>query len=74
MGFFGSEEAMKWLVVTATSPIMIGFNYVAFLPALVEGGVRFSEGHVGFLTAASAIGAVDYGLCCIPSGWPGRLD
>ena len=37
---------------------MIGFNYVAFLPALVEGQLGLSEGHVGFLTTASALGAV----------------
>ena len=37
---------------------MIGFNYVAFLPALVEGELGLSESHVGFLTTASAIGAV----------------
>jgi predicted MFS family arabinose efflux permease len=37
---------------------MIGFNYVAFLPALVEGQLDLSESHVGFLTTASALGAV----------------
>jgi len=53
-----SEKQLKWLIVTTTIAIMIGFNYVAFLPALVEGELGLSEGHVGFLTTASAIGAV----------------
>ncbi|HBU39993.1 MAG TPA: hypothetical protein DEB59_05955, partial [Acidimicrobiaceae bacterium] len=53
-----SEKQLKWLIVTTTLAIMIGFNYVAFLPALVEGELGLSESHVGFLTTASAIGAV----------------
>ena len=53
-----SEKQLKWLIVTTTIAIMIGFNYVAFLPALVEGELGLSESHVGFLTTASAIGAV----------------
>ena len=46
------------LILTTTIAIMVGFNYVAFLPALVEGQMGLSESHVGFLTTASAAGAV----------------
>ena len=44
--------------MTTIVAIAIGFNYVAFMPALVEGQMGLSESHVGFLTTASAVGAV----------------
>ncbi|OUW33644.1 MAG: hypothetical protein CBD32_01665 [Actinobacteria bacterium TMED172] len=52
------ERELRRLIMTTILAIMIGFNYVAFLPALVEGDLGLSESHVGFLTTASAIGAV----------------
>ena len=52
------ERDLRRLIMTTILAIMIGFNYVAFLPALVEGDLGLSESHVGFLTTASAIGAV----------------
>ncbi|MEC7828508.1 MAG: MFS transporter [Actinomycetota bacterium] len=53
-----SKPELGRLILTTTIAIMVGFNYVAFLPALVEGQMGLSESHVGFLTTASAAGAV----------------
>ena len=52
------KPELRRLILTTTIAIMVGFNYVAFLPALVEGQMGLSESHVGFLTTASAAGAV----------------
>jgi len=38
--------------------IMFGFNYVAFIPALVKDTFDLTDGYVGVLMSASAIGAV----------------
>ena len=53
-----SKPELRRLILTTIIAIMIGFNYVAFLPAIVEGQLGLSESHVGFLTTASALGAV----------------
>ena len=53
-----SKPELGRLILTTAIAIMVGFNYVAFLPALVEGQMGLSESHVGFLTTASAAGAV----------------
>ncbi len=52
------KPELRRLIITTIVAIAIGFNYVAFMPALVEGQMGLSESHVGFLTTASAIGAV----------------
>jgi len=38
--------------------IMFGFNYVAFIPALVKGEFGLGDGWVGIIMSASSIGAV----------------
>ncbi len=38
--------------------IMFGFNYVAFIPALVKGDFDLGDGWVGIIMSASSIGAV----------------
>ncbi len=49
---------LKRLVLTSFFVIMFAFNYVAFIPALVEGIFGLSESWVGLMSSASAIGAV----------------
>jgi len=58
VSYVRSKPELRRLILTTIIAIMIGFNYVAFLPALVEGEMGLSESHVGFLTTASAVGAV----------------
>jgi|TARA_Y100000590_G_scaffold255183_1_gene286495 MFS family permease len=53
-----SKPELRRLILTTIVAITIGFNYVSFMPALVEGQMGLSESHVGFLTTASALGAV----------------
>ena len=38
--------------------IMFGFNYAAFIPALVKGEFGLGDGWVGIIMSASSIGAV----------------
>lgn len=54
------RRRLRRLILVSTSVIMFGFSYIVFLPALVEGEEQFgrSEAHVGYLTSATAIGAV----------------
>lgn len=49
---------LKRLVLTSVISIMFGFNYTAFMPALVEGIFGLGDSEVGFMSTASAIGAV----------------
>ena len=49
---------LRRIIVTSTIAIMFGFNYVAFLPALVEGEFGQGEAWVGFISTASSIGAL----------------
>ena len=58
LSYVRSRPELRRLIVTTILAIMIGFNYTAFLPALVEGQMGLAESHVGFLTTASALGAV----------------
>ena len=48
---------------------MFGFNYVAFIPALVKGEFDLSDGWVGLIMSASSIGAV---IVAVPLA--GRAD
>jgi len=43
--------------------IMFGFNYIAFIPALVKGTYDLTDGWVGLMMSASSVGAV---LVAIP--------
>ncbi len=49
---------LRRLVITSFVVIMFGFNYVAFVPALVKGEFGLGDGMVGLLMSASSIGAV----------------
>ncbi len=46
------------LVLSSFVIIMFGFNYVAFIPALVKGEFELGDGWVGIIMSASSIGAV----------------
>ena len=52
------DERLRHIVVASFFVIMFGFNYVAFIPALVEGIYGLSDTWVGLVSSASAIGAV----------------
>lgn len=49
---------LRRMVVTSTIVIMFGFNYISFMPALVEGVYELGDGSVGFMSTVSSIGAV----------------
>jgi MFS family permease len=49
---------LRRLVISSFAIIMFGFNYVAFIPALVKGTYDLSDGWVGLMMSASSIGAV----------------
>jgi MFS family permease len=49
---------LRRLVVSSFVIIMFGFNYVAFIPALVKGEFDLGDGWVGIIMSASSIGAV----------------
>ncbi len=53
-----SKPPLRRLVVSSFIVIMFGFNYVAFYPAMVEGIFNLDETWVGYISSASAIGAV----------------
>lgn len=56
--YVGARPSLRRLVITSTIVIMFGFNYISFLPALVEGIFDRSESAVGFMSTASSIGSV----------------
>lgn len=58
LNYVRGKPELRRLIMTTIVAITIGFNYVAFMPALVEGQMGLSESHVGFLTTASALGAL----------------
>jgi len=49
---------LRRLVLSSFFVIMFGFNYVAFYPAMIEGVFGLDESFVGYISSASAIGAV----------------
>ncbi len=49
---------LRRLVLSSFVVVMFGFNYVAFVPALVKGTFDLSDGYVGLLMSAGSIGAV----------------
>ncbi len=49
---------LRRLMLTSFVVIMFGFNYVAFLPALVKDVFGMGDGHVGLISSASSLGAV----------------
>jgi MFS family permease len=53
-----NRAPLRRLVVSSFFVIMFGFNYVAFYPAMVEGIFGLDDTWVGYISSASAIGAV----------------
>jgi MFS family permease len=53
-----SRPHLRRLVLSSFVIIMFGFNYVAFIPALVKGEFGLGDGAVGLIMSASSIGAV----------------
>lgn len=60
--YVNSQPQLRRVVVASFFVIMFGFNYVAFIPALVEGVFGLSDAWVGFVSSAGAIGAVAVSL------------
>lgn len=53
-----ADPPLRRLIVSSFFVIMFGFNYVAFIPALVKDVFELSDGYVGLLMSGSAIGAI----------------
>lgn len=56
--YVAARPHLRRLVVSSFLIIMFGFNYVAFVPALVKGELGLGDGSVGLVMSASSIGAV----------------
>lgn len=56
--YVARQPRLRRIVLTSTIAIMFGFNYVAFMPALVEGDFSLGEEWVGFMSTGSSIGAL----------------
>lgn len=56
--YVAAFPALRRLIVSSFFVIMFGFNYVAFIPALVKDTFDLTDGYVGVIMSASAIGAV----------------
>ncbi|MEZ5228354.1 MAG: MFS transporter [Acidimicrobiales bacterium] len=56
--YVAARPPLRRLVLSSLFVIMFAFNYVAFMPALIEGEFGLGEGSVGLMSTASAIGAV----------------
>lgn len=62
VAYVAAHPYLRGLVLTATVVIAFGFNYIAFMPALVEGTFGLDEQFVGYAATASAVGAVAVSL------------
>ena len=56
--YVAARPHLRRLVLSSFVIIMFGFNYVAFIPALVKGEFDLGDGWVGVIMSASSIGAV----------------
>ena len=56
--YVGARPHLRRLVLSSFVIIMFGFNYVAFIPALVKGEFALGDGWVGIIMSASSIVAV----------------
>ncbi len=56
--YVAGKPKLRRLVLASFFIIMFGFNYVAFLPALVKDVFNRGDGALGVLSSASAIGAL----------------
>ncbi len=52
------DRSLKLLVVTSFFVIMFGFNYVAFMPAMIKDIFDLGDSWLGIISSASAFGAV----------------
>ncbi|MDH3295127.1 MAG: MFS transporter, partial [Acidimicrobiia bacterium] len=57
-----SRPPLRRLVVSSFFIVMFGFNYVAFYPAMIEGQFGLDERWVGYISSASALGAVSVAI------------
>ena len=62
VAYVNSDPRLRRIVVSSFFVIMFGFNYVAFIPALVEGVFGLGDTWVGLISSASALGAVAVSL------------
>ena len=53
-----ARRRLRRLVVASIFVIVFGFNYVAFIPALVKGDFDLGDGHVGVIMSAGSVGAI----------------
>ena len=60
--YVAARPHLRRLVLSSFVVIMFGFNYVAFIPALVKGEFGLGDGWVGVIMSASSIGAVAVAL------------
>ena len=60
--YVAARPHLRRLVLSSFVIIMFGFNYVAFMPALVKGEFGLGDGWVGIIMSASSIGAVAVGI------------
>jgi len=56
--YVAARKPLRRVVIASTVVIMFGFNYIAFIPALVEGEFELGDGAVGLMSTASSLGAV----------------
>ena len=56
--YVAARRPLRRVVISSTLVIMFGFNYIAFMPALVEGEFGLGDGAVGLMSTASSFGAV----------------
>jgi len=56
--YVAKRPGLRRVVLASAVGIMFGFNYIAFLPALIEGEFGRGEGWVGLMSTASSLGAV----------------
>jgi len=52
------DRSLRLLVVTSFFVIMFGFNYVAFMPAMIKDIFDLGDSWLGIISSASAFGAV----------------
>jgi predicted MFS family arabinose efflux permease len=53
-----ARPPLRRMIFTSFFVIMFGFNYLAFYPALVKGEFGLSDEWVGYISSASAFGAI----------------
>lgn len=56
--YVAARPPLRRLILSSMFVIIFAFNYVAFLPSLVEGEFGLGDGSVGLMSTAGAVGAV----------------